>query len=132
MTDTAYNPRTAPRLIMTAALDDDMPTAVDLIGDLATHPDIAAEAMLNFGELLNLTLAALARATDRTTQEAWQEIAVDHAANDDTWDAEKGAQFIAPPDDPPAANDRPVCCGTTHQWCMSLAPAQCCPHCRHF
>lgn len=117
---TVYDPRRTPRLIMATALDDDMHTAVHLIEELASDPKTAAEAMLNFGELLNLTLSSLAGATDRTIQDVWREIAVDHAANDDTWDAEKGAQF-----DLPAGA---VCsaCGSDDRacpWCKTKTPA---------
>lgn len=77
--------RQAVRAFITAALDDDMPAAVDIVRGI-DELETAYEALMALGELLNLALVDTSEATGRTTEEVWRRLAMASALHDDQAD----------------------------------------------
>lgn len=68
------NVRHAVRGMMTCALNDDMPSAVNHAKDLAAQPGVAAQALLELGEILDFALHAHCRAAGTDVLKVWQSL----------------------------------------------------------
>lgn len=76
------NVRHAVRGMITLALADDMPSAVRHAQDLAKQPNVAAQALLELGELLDLALHSWAGRSGLTAGVVWQRLCAQHAEHD--------------------------------------------------
>lgn len=79
------NVRHAVRGMITLALADDMPSAVRHAQDLAKQPHVAAQAMLELGELLDLALHSWAGRSGMPASEVgvlWRRLCAQHAEYD--------------------------------------------------
>jgi hypothetical protein len=70
--ETIVQIRQSVRGMMTCALNDDMPFCVRHAQDLAAKPGVAAQALLELGEILDLALHAHCRETGKNVQDVWR------------------------------------------------------------